>query len=92
MTYNKNLFDLIKEDQYLEPEPGYGRGDNTVPTFSSLIPALKWAIEFEEKKIKGAKPVKIADYCSRYNEKYSPYDETSGSDQFKITKNEFFGI
>lgn len=54
----------------------FGRGDDTVATYSSLMPGLKWAYEFE-KKVQNAKPVKIVDYCSSFNEKYSPFDETS---------------
>ena len=62
-----------------------------MPTFSSLMPALKWAHEYEN-NTENSKPVKIVDYCSFINEKYNPYDVTEGDKPYKINKNEFFGV
>lgn len=50
---------------------------------------LKWAYEFMKKK-KDAKPLKIVDYCSQYNNKGSIWDEVDGKKD--IDKLEFVGI
>ncbi len=42
-------------------------GDGTVPTYSAIIPAFKWAFEFEKNKTIGAKPVKLVNFCSSFN-------------------------
>ena len=39
-------------------------GDGTVPTASAIVPAIKWANDFDEKK-EGAKPVTFIEVCSR---------------------------
>lgn len=75
LDYDIDLYDLLKNNTYGKSKSQYGHGDETVPTVSSIIPGLKWAWEFDNKK-KDAKPVKIVDYCSLFNEKYSPYDNT----------------
>lgn len=63
-----------------------------VPSNTLYLPALKWSYEFKNKKnYKNAKPVKIIDYCSRYNQKENIYDEKIDG-QNEITKNEFIGI
>ena len=91
LDYDVDLFDLIKNDSYGMAKVEYGQGDDTVPTFSSIMPALKWAYEFDN-EVTNSKPVKIVDYCSFVNEKYNPFDITDGDKQYKITKNGFFGI
>lgn len=91
LEYNDNLFDLKKKNQFGTATIVNGTGDETVPTYSALLPAFKWAWEFQHKK-QDAKPVKIVDYCSSFNEKYNPFDETESGSEFKINKNEFLGI
>ena len=91
LEYDYDLYDLVKNNEYGEPKKEYGHGDDTVSSNSLIIPGLKWAWEFDNKK-KNAKPVKIVDYCSVFNEKYTPYDQTFSDQEFQITRNEFFGI
>ena len=69
----------------------YSYGDNTVDTTSSLLAPLKWAFEFDNKSNPNAKPVKIIDLCSTYNEKYNIYDKKDKDKEFEINKNEFIG-
>ena len=56
LIYNYNITEYTKKDLYAEPnEIIYGNGDDTVPSYSSLIPVLKWSKEFEKKNSKKAK-------------------------------------
>ena len=92
LIYNYNITESTIKDEYAEPsEIVFGYGDDTVPTYSSLIPTLKWAKEFEKKE-KNAKPIKIVDLCSNFNEKYTIYDTLDNNKEYEIEKNEFFGI
>ena len=67
----------------------YSYGDGTVDTTSLLLAPLKWAHEFDHKSHPNAKPVKIIDFCSTYNEKYNIYDEKENNKEYKVNKNEF---
>ena len=89
--YKSNIENCIKNDEYCTPEYNYGHGDDTVPTFSSLTFPFKWAYEFEKKK-ENTYPIKFVDFCSRFNEKYNPYDKIQGDKEYEIEKNGFFGI
>ena len=89
--FDFNITDVTSKENFAIPEIIYGHGDGTVASFSQLIPPLKWANEFKNEK-KNSKPVKIVDYCSKYNEKYNIYDDNETDQEFKITKNEFFGM
>ncbi len=89
--FNKDLNKAAEKKQFTKPYITYSNGDSTVPLFSAIIPNLKWIWEFNQKK-KNAKPVKIVDFCSHFNEKYNPYDKTEGDKEFKFLKNDFFGI
>lgn len=89
--YDRDIRECVESDSYCTPKYTYGYGDDTVPTFSTLTFPFKWAYEFENKK-ENAKPVKFVDFCSRFNEKYSPYDKMNGDEEYMIEKNEYFGI
>ena len=81
-----------KEKKFCNPEKLiYSYGDNTVDTTSLLLAPLKWAYEFDKKSDPHAKPVKIIDLCSTYNEKYNIYDLKEKNKEYKINKNEFIG-
>lgn len=67
----------IEKKEYFEPEEINGYGDGMVPSNSLFYGPLKWAFEFD-KGLKGSKPVKIIDFCSDYNERYSIYDDQKG--------------
>ncbi len=91
MEYDADLWDYKKKDTFFYPKITVGKGDETVTTNSSLIIGFKWAWEFDN-KVENAKPVKFVDFCSTFNEKYNPYDLIEGSKEYKLEKNEFFGI
>jgi len=70
----------------------YSFGDGTVPTANALLPAMKWAWEFDNKEKAGlpnAKPVKAVELCSINNNKGTIYDKVNGSD---IIYNEYIGV
>ena len=92
MIWEEDIKDYIKKKKVYEPKKIWGYGDEVLDTTSLLISSLKWAYEFDHKKNKNAKPVKIIDICSNYNEKYFVYDKNDINQEFEITKNEFFGI
>ena len=92
MIWDEDLTEYIKKRKVYEPEKVWGYGDEVLDTTSLLISSLKWAYEFDHKKNKNAKPVKIIDVCSNYNEKYFVYDKNDSNEEFEVTKNEFFGI
>ena len=59
----------------------YTRGDHSVPAVSSLVPALKWALEFESQEAKNHgmlykkteyKAVKIIDLCQNWPKESRP--------------------
>ena len=54
-------------DFYFPDRTDYTLGDGTVPSYSALLPGLKWAHEFQFGEAKGAKPIKLIDYCSSHN-------------------------
>ena len=61
-------------------------GDGTVLASSTLVPAFKWAYEFQKQQA-GAKPVIFAEVCATKNQKGSVYQ--SGR---LVLKNEFQGV
>ena len=89
--FDFNITDVTSKENFAVPEIKYGQGDGTVPSYSQIIPPLKWAKEFKNEE-KNSKPVKIIDYCSSYKEKYNIYDQMEDNKEYKMTQNEFFGI
>lgn len=92
LDYPYNIKTKIDADVFPEPVVTWGYGDGTVPVYSSLLPGLKWAYEFDTQSAKEAKPVKIIDICSVYNLKDSPYDIRQKDKSYKFSKNEFIGM
>lgn len=91
LIYDSDLMDSLKTDTYYKPQVVYGYGDKTVDAYSQFIPLLKWAKEFDD-GVPGAAPVKIVDFCSVYNVKYSPFDGENTEGEKVHIKNDFFGI
>ena len=77
--------------KFIEPKKIKGYGDGTVNTNSMLIPALKWALEYDQ-GLPGTAPVKIIDLCSTYNLKKDVYDVKEPGKPYEIVNNEFIGI
>jgi Lecithin:cholesterol acyltransferase len=65
----------------------YSIGDKSVLASSTLVPAFKWAHEFDSRQ-PGAKPVILAEVCSTFNRKTAVFQ----SDAAAIIKNEYQGI
>ena len=91
LVYKANITQYIERNEFYYPEETNGLGDGSVPTFSQLVPILKWAWEFDQKNVSEAKPVKIIDFCSEYKQRVTPYDSVDENGVGQITKNEFFG-
>ena len=90
-TYKQDIKKCVESNTFCNPEIETYYGDGTIPVNNQVIPALKWAYEFDNKSVMNAKPVKIVDFCSVYNVKNDPYDEVDDKGRKVITKNEFFG-
>lgn len=69
----------------------YVAGDTSVPSTSSVTPAMKFAMDFDN-KVPGAKPVKIVEYCSSMMQKDSPYDSFNSKGEGQYTKNSYIGL
>lgn len=67
-----------------------GFGDGTVEVSYALPIAMKWAWEHTN-KVKNAKPVKIAEYCSTYNQRDSIWDDEDDNGENKMTFTEYVG-
>ena len=80
-----------EDDEFYNPNTVTHYGDGTVPSYSPLIPALKWAKEFEKGQ-RNANPVKIVELCSTYNRKKDLYDHKDKSGEKSFTNNEYVGL
>ena len=98
MTYEWDYDPRIRtrQDDFAFPtKTMYSQGDRTVPTSSALLPALKWAWEFDNKEKSGvlnAKPVKTVEICSTHNNKQHIYDEKDPDRPFQTKENEYIGL
>ena len=73
--WNKEIKPFLKKNKYYPPDKIiYSYGDETVSTTSTLMAPLKWAYEFDQ-NIPNAKPIKIIDVCSSFNQRNSVYDD-----------------
>eukprot|EP01017_Pseudomicrothorax_dubius_P027256 TRINITY_DN3115_c0_g1_i2.p1 TRINITY_DN3115_c0_g1~~TRINITY_DN3115_c0_g1_i2.p1 ORF type:complete len:371 (+),score=92.92 TRINITY_DN3115_c0_g1_i2:65-1177(+) len=64
-------------------------GDDVVPTAGPLLAATKWAYEFET-GVENAKPVKVLEFCSSYNQRGSFYDAEASPKS--VNANEYIGV
>ena len=91
--WDKDLKESREKYQFYDPDRTINSyGDETVDTTSLLLAPLKWAYEFDKKTNPNARPVKIIDVCSEYNEKYNIYDVYNPDSEYKFNKNEFIGM
>ena len=96
-TWKKDPERLYERSDFILPDAtGYTNGDGTVPTASSLLPALKWGWEYENQQNSdldtGAKPVKVVEWCSIHNNKGTIYDDRDLDSIFRVNKNEYIGL
>lgn len=80
-----------KKDFYFPESQESTIGDGTVPTYSAITPAFKWAHEYEN-GLPNSKPVKLIEYCSQYASDKSFYETTSSNGEKIYTKNSYHGI
>ena len=98
MTYEWNYDprELTRQDEFAFSNFTFtSQGDQTVPTSSALLPALKWSWEFDNKELSGvqnAKPVKTVEICSIYNNKEDIYDFKSEEKPYSVQNNEYIGL
>jgi len=91
--YYYDVKEAIENDQHGFPnETTWTSGDGTVPTSFSLIPAFKWAWEFNNKGADGAKPVKFVEYCATHNQRGTVYDVQDPSKPFEVNSVEYIGL
>ena len=64
----KNLIKERKKDDFLNPKVfEYTRGDETIPSYSVILPAVKWGYQYLfENQDKKYKPIKMLEYCADY--------------------------
>ena len=91
LKFKEDVRVAIKRRRYPKYDKVFVDGDGTVNVNSLMGGLLKWAFEFDDKKVQGAKPVKIIDFCSVYKVRDNPYDFKNETDELHITKNEFIG-
>ena len=69
-------------------------GDGTVPIYSSILPGLKWAFEYDSRPDPSVnyQPVKFVEYCG-IGHTFNPiYDKRSMSGPFEINTNMYLGL
>lgn len=94
-SFDESYFEFIRKKKFpKENQIRFGSGDLTVPTFSNLIPALKWAFDFENKSDVefDAKPVKFIEFCNVGFTEKSVYDKQDDKSVFEILKNDYIGL
>ncbi len=86
-TIEKNLFPQPKKVETIS-------GDGSVASYSSLLPVLKWALEFESKESSDInyQPTKIVEFCSIGFTDIPVYDRREKDKAYAITKNEYMGL
>ena len=69
-------------------------GDERVPIFSALYPALKWALEHQSKPDANVnyQPVKFMEYCSTGHTTESIYDDKDDKGTFQIKESKYHGL
>lgn len=89
--WNYNPADLTREGKFAFPSTTTDKyGDATVEVSYSLPIAMKWAWEHNN-KVAGAKPIKIVEYCSSFNQKDTVWDKTNASGANVMTTTEYMG-
>lgn len=87
---------MIQSGMYPRPIlTGHVYGDQTVPAYSTFLPALRWAYGFDNKKPDDKinhQPVKFVEFCSVVRRDESVYDEKIPGKPFKMTKNGYIGL
>jgi hypothetical protein len=94
--FGKDLDELIAKGQFPHAQKiGYVFGDKTVPSYSTLLPSLRWAFYHDNPRKDDTvnhKPVKFVEFCSQHNREVPIYDTRNRSGPFKITKNAYIGL
>ncbi|EGR29598.1 lecithin-cholesterol acyltransferase, putative [Ichthyophthirius multifiliis] len=94
LIYNQNTKQFYNDSQtfYFPDKINKVQGDGTVPAFSSIIPGLKWAYEYENKIIKDAKPIKFIEFCSINKQSSTIYDGEDQNKEKVFNKNAYQGL
>ena len=103
--YQENPALTTIDNEFMQPtNDSETYGDGTVPSTSSLLPALKWAWQFDNynasENAEGNEdeegityyPVKVLEWCSLLNEGQSVYDEINNKTINNFTQNAYIGL
>jgi Lecithin:cholesterol acyltransferase len=81
---------LPDDAEFVKPSSvKYAIGDGTVPTASAIAPGIKWAWEFDNKVVPGAKPIIFAEICSNQNLLGNVYQDLRSK---SVTRNTYQGV
>jgi hypothetical protein len=93
VVYESDPAPQTKQGFYVNPTAeNYTFGDGTVPSTAALLPALKWAWEFDNNAVPNAQPVKTVEWCSLYNLKENIYDTNFTNQTNEFLHNEYVGL
>jgi hypothetical protein len=93
--FDDNIRQTIDNDQFPHPKKvDFIPGDGSVAAYSTLLPVLKWALEFESKENPDInyKPTKIVEFCGTGFTGIPVYDKKENGLPFEITKNQYIGL
>lgn len=94
--YEGDFDEIVKREQYPKAtRVGNMYGDMTVPTYSAVIPVLRWAHAFDNKRPDDKinhQPVKLVEYCSTYKRDIPVYDDIDSNKPYEIKRNGYIGL
>ena len=91
-TVYEDIFVALGQNRFPNISYNFMQGDGTADVNSLYAAPLKWAYEFDNRLDRNAKPVKVIDVCSLYNQRPTPYDGQNKNGEAVIKKNEFIGL
>lgn len=80
--------DVLAGKGYIPDRTENFPGDGTVPSVSVILPGVKWADDFNNKR-EGSKPVTLVEVCSKYKRRSGLFD---GLSKKTLEKNAYFGV
>lgn len=94
--FGDNFDDEIRRGVFPTPKKvGAVFGDKTVPAYSTLIPALRWAFYFDNPALLpkvSHKPVKFIEFCSRSRRNTPIYDDMDYKQPWEVKRNSYAGL
>lgn len=92
-TFEKDFDQKIKNEEFPTYSFEETSGDGTVPTYSQIVPPLKWAFHYQnDPKNPKYKPVKFVEYCSQVKQNAPIYDKMGKDIESEFTENGYIGL